>query len=267
MHCDNDKYDDNLLTNMKTVVPDSLSPGLSDNQLECLSVLGDGDWHDYQEISKKLKNYILSNLSGRVIRPLRERGIIEEEARPVKEGSKKHKKFFRIRKDLDEQSLHEIHLLIEYSANALVMKYRGKNRERSQFFLKIRDESIKKLSELEKTEEEHRQRLKDEYWKKKESSIPYSESWPKLIAAAKLIEDRFEKALKPLDGVPFRPYQLTFERIIKELPSKAFLAAIDANPELYKKVEKESKRHEWKEYYGIDADEWDLQAKYPESRR
>lgn len=124
-------------------------------------------------------------------------------------------------------------------------------------FLKIRDESIRKLVELKKLEEERRQKLKEEYWKNKESHISYSESWPELIVAAKKIANHFEKALNPLDGIPSRPYQLTFGRIMETIPDMAFLAACDANPALWKKVQREAKRHEWMEYYGIDIDVWE----------
>ena len=236
---------------------------LTGQQLEALSFLRDEEWHDRKYIHNKMgfKKYDYSIISERIIKPLEAKGIVEQEERP---GTRK--KFVRIRKDLDEQSLHELHLLIEYSANKLVMKYKGKNSEQAKFFLGIRDESIKKLRDLEKLEEEHRQRLKEEYWKNRASSIPYSESWPKLIDAAKLIADRFEKTMKPLDGIPSRPHQLTFERIMEEIPHNAFLAAVDANPELFKNIMQEARRHEWKEYYGIDVDEWE-QSRLPSVKK
>lgn len=226
---------------MKTSVPDSLGPGLTDKQLESLYLLMDGNWHDHAEISRKTRTFIPANISGRIVRPLEDRGIIEQEERSVKEGSKKVKKFVRIRKDVDE---HTLHLLIEYSANDLVMKCRKESAELANSFLEIRNESIKKLCELEKLEEECRQRSKEEFWKNRESSIPYSESWPKLIAAAKAIADRFENALKPLDGLPSRSHQLTFEKIIENIPSTSFLAACDANPDLWRKALDESQQYE-----------------------
>ena len=223
---------------------------LTEQQIKALSFLHDGKWHDRKYIHNKMgfKKYDYSIISERIIKPLVSRGIVEQEERP---GTKK--KFARIRKDLDKQSL----LLIEYSAVKLVMKYRGKNREKVKFFSEIKRKSIKKLAELEKLEEERRQRLKDEYWKNKESSIPYSESWPKLIAAAKIIADRFERELKPLNGIPSKPHQIALEGILERIPHMAVLAAAEANPDLYHKVSQESRRHEWKEYYGIDVDEWE----------
>lgn len=239
---------------MKTVVPDGLAPGLTDKQIECLHILQDENWHDHKEIGRETKTYIDENISGRIIKPLERRGIVEQEERPENEGSRKMKKFVRMRTDIDAQSLHRLHLLIEYSANDMVMKFRGKNSERAKIFLGIRDESIKKLIELGKMEEERQQRLKEEYWKNIESSIPYSKSWPKLVAAAKLIADHFERLLEPLASSPL---QSTVEKIREGIPYKALLAAADLNPELYKAASQDSRRHEWKEYYGIDADEWD----------
>lgn len=227
---------------------------LTEQQLNALLILQDGEWHDRRDIHSKLrfKKYNYSIISERIIKPLEEIGLIEQEERP---GTKK--KFVRIRIDLDDQGLQELHSLIMFSANELDIKYMKKDKERADFFRAVVLKSDKKLGELEKLEEERRQRSKEEFWRNKESSIPYSESWPKLIAMAKAIADRFENALKPLDGIPSRPHQLTFERIIKNIQSTAFLAACDANPELFEKINRECKRYEWDKYYGIDIDEWD----------
>jgi len=236
---------------MQTTVPDSLAPGLTDQQLECLNVLRDGEWHDYDEISRRLRNFIRSNISGRIIGPLKKRNIIEQDERPVKEGSRKIKKLARIRKDIDA---HTFHLLIEYSANDLILKYNRKTQpEKADFFLKMRDESIRKLVELEKHERECQQKAKEDYWKNKESSIPYSESWPELVTSAKRIANHFERLLNPHDEMLLPPLR----DMIEKIPATAFLAACDANPALFKKAVKETKRYEWKKYYGIDLDEWE----------
>jgi hypothetical protein len=229
---------------------------LTGQQLEALHILHDGEWRDRKYIHNKMKfkKFAYSIISERIIKPLEAKGIVEQEDRPTEDGARREKKVVRIKKDIDE---HTLHSLIDYSANDLVMKYRKKSAERANFFLTMRNESIKKLLDIEKLEEERRQRSKEEYWKNKESSIPYSESWPKLIAVAKAIADRFENALKPLAGMPSRPHQLTFERIIEHIPNTAFLAACDANPELFEKVRRECRRYEWNKYYGIDIDEWD----------
>lgn len=227
---------------------------LTEQQLNALLILQDGEWHDRRDIHSKLrfKKYNYSIISERIIKPFEEIGLIEQEERP-----KTKKKFVRIRTDLGDQGLQELYSLMMFSASELVLKYRKKDKERADFFHAVVSQSDKKLGELEKLEEERRQRSKEEFWRNKESSIPYSESWPKLIAMAKAIADHFENALKPLNGIPSRPHQLTFERIIKNIPNTAFLAACDANPELFEKINRECKRYEWDKYYGIDIDEWD----------
>jgi hypothetical protein len=168
-----------------------LAPGLTDQQLECLWVLNDGNWHDHREIGMHIKKFIPSNLSGRIIGPLEKRGLIEQEERPIKDGSRKMKKFVRVRKDLGKQSLHDLHLLIEYSANDLLMRYRKKDPERKNFFSTMRDESIKKLSELKKLEEKKQQREEAEYWAKRLQKMD-AESWQKLVAVEKEIYEELK---------------------------------------------------------------------------
>lgn len=235
---------------MKTSVPDSLAPGLTDKQLESLYLLMDGNWHDHAEISRKTRTFIPANISGRIVRPLEDRGIVEQEERPIKNGSKKTKKFVRIRPDIDA---HMLHLLIEYSANDLIIKHgRKKQPEKAKFVLTIRNDSIKQLVELEEQEKERLRKAKEEYWKNKKSAIPYSESWPELIDAAEKIAYHFERALNPRDELTQPPLR----DIIEKIPSIAFLAASAANPKLSKKVSQECKRYEWNKYYGMDIDEW-----------
>ena len=167
---------------MKTTVPDNLSPGLTDQQLECLQILIDGHWHDRNEIRQKIRNYIPANISGRIIGPLEKRSIVEQEERPVQDGSRKLKKFVRIKKDIDEDWLHS---LIEYSANYLVVKYSKKKcSERANFFLNVRNSSIKRRDELEKLEEERRQKEEEAYWTSRFQRDD-SESWHELTATEK----------------------------------------------------------------------------------
>ena len=189
MHSENINTRTVNYTLMQTTVPDSLAPGLTDQQLECLWVLNDGNWHDHRNIGMHSKIFIPSNITGRIIRPLENRGIVEQEDRPIKEGSRKPKKFVRIRQDADARNLH---LLIEYSANDLVLKYRKKQPEKADFFLKMRDESIRKFVELEKLEEERQQKEDAEYWAQRLQRMD-SDSWRKLVAQEKIVYE----ALKP----------------------------------------------------------------------
>ncbi|OPY55261.1 MAG: hypothetical protein A4E48_00115 [Methanosaeta sp. PtaU1.Bin060] len=105
---------------------------LSEQQMTCLCFLLDGNWHDRRELRRVegMKNVAPSTISERIIRPLESIDLVEQEARSVKEGSKQKKNFVRIRKDID---VHRLHLLIEYSANRLVTKYRKKKCRKSQF--------------------------------------------------------------------------------------------------------------------------------------
>jgi hypothetical protein len=196
---------------MQTRVPDSLKPGLTDQQLECLWFLRDGSWHDHKDIGRHIKNFIPSNLTGRTIRPLENRGFIEQEVRPVKDGSRKMKNFVRIKKDLGGQMLHDLHLLIVYSANDLVMRYKGKNTERAKFFNAIRKESIKKCNELEKLEKEIKQNAEREYWEEKESEVPNSESWRDLIRLSKHIAEIIEQHCKPDVSIPILAFGIACE--------------------------------------------------------
>ncbi|GEM_PF-3008134 len=76
---------------------------LTTQQLEFLCAISDGEWHDRKFIREKMgmKKLIPSILSERIIKPLEAKGIIEQEERPVKEGSKKMKKCARIRKEIN----------------------------------------------------------------------------------------------------------------------------------------------------------------------
>ena len=167
----------------------SIDSYLTGQQLEALFILRDGEWHDRKYIHSKIgfKKFNYSIISERIIKPLEANGIIEQEERP---GTKK--KFVRIRKDHDTQTLYKIHSLITHSANDQVMKYRHKNAERAKFFLTIRDESIKKLDELEKLEEEE----ETEYWAQRMQAMD-SENWRELIRLQKLIYDELKTRCKP----------------------------------------------------------------------
>jgi len=125
---------------------------LTGQQLEALCILQDGEWHARRYIHNNMgsKKFHYNNISERIIKPLDAKGIVEQEERPDNEGSRRKKKFVRIKKDLDGQSLHDLHLLIVFSANYLVVKYGKKSPERANLFLTIRNESIKKCDELEK---------------------------------------------------------------------------------------------------------------------
>ena len=239
---------------MQTTAPDRHASGLTDKQLECLQILMDGDWHDYKEIGQKIRIYIPANISGRIIRPLEEQYIVEEEDRPVKEGSRKTKKCVRIRKDIDEYRLHQV---IIQSANQIVNKYNEKladlyagtsgGRDKSRTveekkkkaenynkqyssFLAIRDKSLKKCSDIEKLAEEQQQ----EYWKARESVIPYSESWPQLVAIEKQIAEALEEQQKGRTEIEW-----------EKTCGRAALLARSVNPELWNKVKQES--HEYEE--------------------
>lgn len=184
-------------------------------QLECLHILIDGNWHDRRELSQKLKIFVPANVSGRIVRPLEKSGIIEQEERPDKEGSRRMKKFVRIRKDLDEEWLLEVLSLLKSRADELVTKYEGKNAaERAKIFFTMKIDFIKKIDELE----ERRRRAKEKYWKEKESKVPNSESWLKFVHAARVIAERFENVSKPHEK--------------KRIPHIAFMAVIEAFPEL-----------------------------------
>lgn len=76
---------------------------LTAQQLEFLCAISDGGWYDRKSIRKKMgmKKLIPSILSERVIKPLEAKGIIEQEERPLKDGSRKMKKVTRIREDID----------------------------------------------------------------------------------------------------------------------------------------------------------------------
>lgn len=167
----------------------SIDSYLTGQQLEALFILRDGEWHDRKYIHSKIgfKKFNYSIISERIIKPLEANGIIEQEERP---GTKK--KFVRIRKDHDTQTLYKIHSLITHSANDQVMKYQHKNAERAKFFLTIRDESIKKLDELEKLEEEE----ETEYWAQRMQAMD-SENWRELIRLQKLIYDELKTRCKP----------------------------------------------------------------------
>ena len=213
---------------METNVPDSLAPGLNDQQLECLWFLMDGDWHSHREIRLEIRNYIPSNISGRIIRPLETRGILEQVERPVTEGSRKMRKLVRIRTEFDERTLH---LLIEYSANDLVI--RKKSAEDRDLYLKIRNASIKRLDELDKFEE----KKKEEYWKNRGKRFPDSESWAQIVAIEKQIAKTLEDQLKPFSGI-------AAEEERKRIPARATLLAVELNPELSKQILEETHRQE-----------------------
>jgi len=77
---------------------------LTDYQIECLCLLLDGEWHDRDEIRQKLQFKLISsksNITNRIINPLKKRGLIEQENRPIKDGFKKMKSFTRIKTDID----------------------------------------------------------------------------------------------------------------------------------------------------------------------
>lgn len=79
---------------------------ITDRQMECLCLLADGEWHDRQEIRQKLGlKFIPPNISSRIIKPLEQMGIIEQEKRPVKEGSKKIKLVARISRNSEWSNL------------------------------------------------------------------------------------------------------------------------------------------------------------------
>lgn len=88
---------------------------ITDQQLECLCVLADGEWRDRREIQKNLNlKYIKSNISSRIISPLVKMRIIEQEERPLKEGSRKKKKVVRIRtapRDINESDEYRVGLI------------------------------------------------------------------------------------------------------------------------------------------------------------
>lgn len=166
---------------------------LTELQLVALDILlKDGEWHDRKDIHKKIgfKKFSYSIISERIIKPLEKKGIVEQEERP---GTKK--KFIRIKRDLDEQSLNEFHLLVEYSSNNVVMKYRKKDAERANLFLEMRNRSIKKLSELEEIQEKKEHTKEAEYWAKRNQKMD-SDSWRKLVDVEKLIYETLKPGCK-----------------------------------------------------------------------
>jgi hypothetical protein len=220
---------------MKTIVPDQLSPGLTDKQVECLYVLMDGNWHERGEISRLIKNYIPANISGRIIKPLEREGIVEQEERPIREGSKKLKKFVRINKDYDE---HRLHLLIEYSANDLVLKYsKKKKKERADLFLKIRNESIEKLDKLEQLEEKLKQNDEAEYWNEWCREMDF-EPWRALTKSHKLVYDILRPSCKKCCEIRGCPEKDCYP--LKK-PGISFIIASAMNPQLVSEIMQEQK--------------------------
>ncbi len=192
------------------LIPELMAPKLTAQQIELLLLLMDGNWHERSEIRRKIKNYISSNISGRIIRPLEDLGIVEQEERPIKEGSRKMKKMVRIsKKTIDERSLHQI---IMYSANDLVLG--GGSETFRPFFLKIRNQSMERLRRLD-----DKSRLEEEetYWKHLESQVPESKSWSELVALTRLV------------AVRIGPHCKT-EASVRDI---AFGIACDARPDLY----------------------------------
>jgi hypothetical protein len=215
---------------MQTTVPDRLAPGLTYKQLECLWFLNDGNWHDHKNIGMHIKEFISSNITGRINSPLENRGIVEQEERPEKEGSRKKKNFVRIRQDVDAWNLH---LLIEYSANDLILKYnRKKQPEKADFFLKMRNESIKKLDELDKQEEESQQNEESEYWAQRLQRMD-SDSWRKLVAQEKIVYEALKPGCKDCCKTG---YCRTADCYPMKKPGAAFRIACMLNPALVSEI-------------------------------
>ena len=212
----------------------SLDSYLTGQQLEALFILRDGEWHDRRYIHSKIgfKKFNYSIISERIIKPLETKGIIEQEERP---GTMK--KFVRIRKDHDTQTLYKIHSLIMHSANDQVMKYRHKNAEQAKFFLAIRDESIKKLDELEKLGEEENRKEETKYWAQQMQAMD-SENWRELIRLQKLIYDELKTRCKPcckINGLREADCHLL------KKPGAAFMIASMLNKDLVDKILREER--------------------------
>lgn len=80
-------------------------PKIADHSLDLLAVLADGEWHDREDIRKKLHMKFSSSDMARFSRiyisPLVENKYLEEDKIPTKEGSKKTKKVCRMIHDLN----------------------------------------------------------------------------------------------------------------------------------------------------------------------
>jgi len=191
---------------MKTAVIPGSGLGFTDKQLECLCLLADGEWHDRIEIRQKLGlKLINSNITIGLIRPLEEIEIVEQEERPLKEGSKKNKKVIRIRQDVDEYAFCQT---ILNSARHLVAKYR-KDKQKREFYLGMVHAFQDRIKKLEAD------------WEKE-------------------TEEQELEELGPIVEGPYPSAWLEIQKIAKRIESHcktqadAYVAAMKARPELYK---------------------------------
>ncbi|OPX77811.1 MAG: hypothetical protein A4E45_01755 [Methanosaeta sp. PtaB.Bin039] len=169
---------------------------LTGQQLVFLDSLADGEWHDRKFIrgKMKLKKLIPSILSERIIKPMEEKGLVEQEEVPVREGSRKMKKLVRLRKDVYQ---YRRSLLVFHSTLAMLDKYRAQQRQQKKLKRGIKQddftiysrmyyESARHLRTLEKIGEE-RQRLDEaKFWEEWSDEIN-SEPWHQLVELHKLV--------------------------------------------------------------------------------
>lgn len=178
-------------------------PGLklTDKQLGCLCVLADGEWHDRQEIREKLGlKLISSNISSRLISPLNALGIIEEEERPINNGSNKNKRVVRIKKGSDEFSfrLHFYKLMRDWCKERLnEVRIKQKNGASPNL-----DEKVKLYQTAYITFKSWHTHLNEERQKSEDARVSRvcipdeaSPHYVELMNAAKCIQEWFEPML------------------------------------------------------------------------
>lgn len=190
---------------MKTAVVPGNGKEFTDQQLECLCILADGEWHDRNEIRQKMGlKMIHSNISSRLIGPIAEIGLVEQEERPLKDGSKKTKKVIRISRDINDYAFFHI---ISNSAERLAAKY-GRIDEKRKFYSDMADTFQDKIKRQEADFEKEQEELE-----LKENGPfgegPYPPAWLEIQKIAKSIEKHCKT------------------------PEDAYVAAMKARPDLY----------------------------------
>lgn len=240
---------------------------LTEHQLVLIHALLDGKWRDRNELLKipGMEGATASTISQRIIQPFELLGYITQEDRPAEKkprGGSNKKKRICLSGDVDKYRLYRIIVL---SSNRLVNKYDEKladlnyykanerelprprpkaeveknkraiadYKKRRALFLEIRNESLAKCKELEQQANEQQ----DEYWKQRESHIPYSKSWPRLVAIERTLADAFEEQLK-LSGVIISDGERA------RIRNKAACLARETDPDLWKCVLDESHQYE-----------------------
>jgi hypothetical protein len=190
---------------MKTAIIPGNGTDFTDQQLECLCVLADGEWHDRNEIRQKMGlKTIHSNVSSRLIGPLVEIGLVEQEERPLKDGSKKIKKVIRFSKDIDE---YVFFYIISNSAERLAVKY-CRNDEKNKLYSEMVNAFQDKI------------KMQDADFEKEQEDLEVKENGP--IAEG-----------------PYPPAWLEIQKIAKRIekycrtPADACVAAMVARPDLY----------------------------------